>query len=155
MAKKANNPKDYRAERKARIAKKSKKTKIRLSDDQLDKLGKVLGYVFGIGIVVALIAGLFSHFGVVQKLTTAVKVEDKKYSVAEYNYFYTAVFLNTYNQAYSYDSQYGEGMGKLFSGYDITVSPDLQTTKIEDLDHSAEEGATSSGEEGTTSATTT
>jgi|LSQX01.2.fsa_nt_gb hypothetical protein len=155
MAKKANNPKDYRAERKARIAKKSKKTKIRLSDDQLDKLGKVLGYVFGIGIVVALIAGLFSHFGVVQKLTTAVKVEDKKYSVAEYNYFYTAVFLNTYNQAYSYDSQYGEGMGKLFSGYDITVSPDLQTTKIEDLDHSAEEGTTSSGEEGTTSATTT
>ena len=152
MANNENKENKYREERKARIAKQKKKGKGGLNDEQLDKMGKVIGIVLAVVLCVGLVTGLISFFGIPQKLATAVKVGDKKYSVAEYNYFYTATFLSYYNQAYSYDSQYGEGMGKLFTGgFDIAVSPDLQTKEIT-VDEEASATEDSEIEEGTTSA---
>ena len=136
------NEKSYREERKARIAKQNKKSKGRMNDEQLDRLGKIIGRVLAIVVAVALVGGLLVFFGVPQKLSPAVKAADRTYSVAEYNYYYTATFLTYYNQAYSYDSQYGEGMGKLFTGFDITISPDKQTKTVEVDGITEEEGVT-------------
>lgn len=135
--------KTYREQRKARIAKQAKKKNTGMNDEQLDRLGKLIGKVIAVVVCVALCAGLLVFFGVPQKLMPAVKAEDRTYSVAEYNYFYMATFLTYYNQASSYDSQYGEGMGKLFTGYDVSIAPDKQTKTVDNEDAApAEEGVT-------------
>lgn len=47
----------------------------------------------------------------------------------ELEFYYLNLFYQTYSVAYSYETQYGEGTGKMFTGYDVNLSPEEQTTK--------------------------
>ena len=51
-------------------------------------------------------------------------------SVAEeIEFLYLSLFYNTYNTAQYYNETYGDGYGKMFTGYDTSLAPDEQTTK--------------------------
>ena len=50
----------------------------------------------------------------------------------ELEFYYLNLFYQTYSVAYFYETQYGEGTGKMFTGYDVNLSPEEQTTKNED-----------------------
>ena len=67
--------------------------------------------------------------GVLDRVITA---GGKAYSAAEFSYFYNSVFCSYYHQAYYYDYSYGEGYGKVLTGFDYTVSPAEQTTTDDD-----------------------
>lgn len=115
----------YREERKQRMAKAAKKNSKK--SPQLAKAGHVIGKVISALVVIALclavIYGCLSFFGVPQKVLKATTINGTKVSVAKYNFYYMSAYLNAYNQSYTYDSQYGQGMGKMYTGYDYTVSP--------------------------------
>jgi hypothetical protein len=58
--------------------------------------------------------------------------ESMEVSIAdELEYYYLSLFYQTYSLAYSYETQYGEGTGKMLTGYDYKLSPDKQSTKNE------------------------
>lgn len=115
----------YREERKQRMAKAAKKNSKK--SPQLTRAGHIAGKVIGTCIIIALclvvVYACLNFFGVPQKVLKATTVNDTKVSVAKYNFYYMSTYLNVYNQSYSYDSQYGEGMGKMYTGYDYKVSP--------------------------------
>ena len=118
----------YREERKARMAKAAKKNATK--SPQLAKFGRVLGKCCGVIIIAALcltiIYGVLSFFGVPQKTLTAVKVGNKKVSVAKYNFYYFDIYNQIYSQAAQYEN-YGSGMGLQLTGFDITKAPEDQS----------------------------
>lgn len=122
----------YRQERKERLAKEAKKSKKQMTPKAKQTMSKVIGIVVCVALVLAAVAGLLSFLGVPQKLITVATVGDKKFSAAEYNYYYTAVFMNYANNTAQYDQQYGEGTGKSLTGFDATIAPDKQTKENED-----------------------
>ncbi len=129
----------YREERKQRMAKAAKKNASK--SPQLAKLGRSAGKVAGVLILVALclvvIYACLNFFGIPQRVMTAMKVGNQRVSVAKYNYYYMDNYLNTYNQAAQYESYYGAGSGKTYTGYDTTVSPSEQeyTGEIEGIEN--------------------
>ena len=52
-------------------------------------------------LVVALICGALYYYGIPQRLAPALKVGDRTYSVAEYQYYYLSVYENTVNSSSS------------------------------------------------------
>ncbi|MBQ6165562.1 MAG: peptidylprolyl isomerase [Clostridia bacterium] len=61
-----------------------------------------------------------------------ITANGRGYTAAEFSYFYNSIFFNTYQQAYYYDYSYGEGYGKLMTGFDYTLSPEEQYTQDDD-----------------------
>ncbi|MBQ7961436.1 MAG: peptidylprolyl isomerase [Clostridia bacterium] len=124
----------YRQERKARIAKQTKSYAKKSNSHQQAKsvTGKVVGAVIAVAVVVAMLAGILSFFAVPEKLTKAVVIDGKGYSMSEVSCYYMQMFNNVTQTARSYDSNYGEGYGKMLTGYDVSISPADQNTKDED-----------------------
>ncbi len=117
----------YREERKARIAKAAKKNAKKQNKVILSKGAKkaiavvvVLAIIAGIGAVVV------NTSGVLERGKPAFNVGDTEISAAEYGYYYSSAFNNYFQYSYQYDTYYGAGMGKLYTGYDYSVSPDQQ-----------------------------
>lgn len=118
----------YREERKQRIAKASKKSSKK--SPQLSHFGKGLGKVCG-GVIIAAIClvvlyYILNFFGVPQQVMTAVKVGDQKVSVATYNYYYLNSYQRVFSYAQQYESYYGNGYGKIATGFDYSVDPTKQ-----------------------------
>lgn len=117
----------YREERKARIAKAAKKNAKKSHKIILTKGKKI---AIAVVLVVALVAGIgafaINNSGVLERGKTAFYVGDVEVKAPEYGYYYNSIFSNFFNYSYQYDTYYGAGMGKLYTGYDYTVSPDAQ-----------------------------
>ncbi len=124
----------YRQERKDRIAKQVKSNAKKSNSHQQAKTvtGKVVSVVIAVAVVVAMIAGTLSFFAVPEKLTKAVVIDGKGYSMSELNCYYMQMYNNVSQTARSYDSSYGEGYGKMLTGYDVNLSPADQKTKDAD-----------------------
>ena len=117
----------YREERKARIAKAAKKNAKKQNKVILSKGAKkaiavvvILAILAGIGAVVV------NTSGVLERGKPAFNVGDTEISSAEYGYYYSSAFNNYFQYSYQYDTYYGAGMGKLYTGYDYTIAPDQQ-----------------------------
>ena len=117
----------YREERKKRMAKVAQKNSKK--SPQLSKIGRGFGKCLGIVVIVAVclvaIYGILSFFGIPQRALTAMKVGDKKVSVAKYNYYYMSVYTQTLYQAVQYESQ-GQGYGQMYTGFDYSKMPEEQ-----------------------------
>ena len=121
---KTENQNDYRAERKKRLAKAAKKNKKSTLDTV--KLVTWIVRIITIAVVLGLIGFGLYQFGVPQKVLPALKVGDRTYSVAEYNYYYSSVFQSYAEQSNSMYSSYG------YTLFDASKDPSLQTTTDED-----------------------
>ncbi len=117
----------YREERKARIAKAAKKNAKKSHKIIMTKGKKI---AVAVVLVVALVAGIgafaVNNSGVLERGKTAFYVGDVEVKAPEYGYYYNSIFSNFFNYSYQYDTYYGAGMGKMYTGYDYTVSPDVQ-----------------------------
>lgn len=124
----------YRQERKERIAKQSKSSNKKSNSHSKGKavLAKVAKVAVAVVIVVAILAGTLNFFGVPQRLIKSVEIDGESYSMSELSCYYMQVYNYYSSYSYYYDSNYGEGYGAIFTGYDYTISPDKQTKKDED-----------------------
>lgn len=124
----------YRQERKERIAKQAKKAekKSNSHNGAKEAVGKVVKAVIAVAVCVAILAASLNFFGVPQKLIKAVEIDGESYPMAELTLYYMQMYNNIYQTAYSYESNYGEGYGKMLTGYDTSLSPADQTTKDDD-----------------------
>ncbi len=118
------NAEIYREQRKEQLAKAKKKKGSAKRDKIIQTVIKVVCIVLVAGIVLYGVANVLTNvFCLPQKVLTAAKMDDKKITVAEYNYYY----LNLYNQVASisqqYDSYYGAGSGAMYTGFDISKNP--------------------------------
>ncbi len=117
----------YREERKARIAKAAKKNAKKSHKIVLTKGAKA---AIAAVLVVALVAGVgvfaINNSGMLERGKTAFYVGDVEVTAPEYSYYYSSAFQNYFNYSWQYDSYYGAGMGKMYTGYDYSVSPDTQ-----------------------------
>ena len=116
MAKKEiSSAEAYRQERKERLAKAAKQNQKKSHNVVLSKGTKT---AIAIVVVIAIIAGIagfsVSNSGVLERGKVAFKAGETEVSMAEYSY------------SYMYDSSYGQGMGKMYTGYDYSVAPDQQ-----------------------------
>ena len=124
----------YRQERKERIAKQAKQNakKSNAHNGAKAVFGKIAKCLVAAVVVVAILAGTLNFFGVPQRVIKAVEIDGKAYSMSELSVYYMQMFNNVYQTAYTYESNYGEGTGKMLTGYDIALSPVAQTTKDAD-----------------------
>lgn len=115
----------YREERKQRMAKAAKKNSKK--SPQLAKVGHAVSVAISVLVVVAIclvaLYACLNFFGIPQKILPATKINGQNVSIAKYNYYYMSTYANIHNQSSSYDAQYGEGMGKMYTGYDYKASP--------------------------------
>ncbi len=123
----------YREERKKRLEKAAKKNSKNTPELAQFKRGlsKFVAIVLVAAIVLGCLYGVLSFFGVPQKALTVSTVDggsmkSAKNSVAKFNYYYVYTYQQMANTAYQYDQQYGEGMGKMYTGFDYTLAPDVQ-----------------------------
>lgn len=115
----------YREERKQRIAKANKKNA--RSIEKSKTVGNIVKKVVAVVVVAAIVCGglyyVVRQTGLVERFATAVKVNDARISVSEFNYYYSGIYsqMNSYAQMYA---QYG------YSGfdYDTSLAPDEQKT---------------------------
>ncbi len=122
---------DYRAERKARIAKNAKKS----NKGGLDayKVTKAIICVICAVLVVAAAYGVCNAYGVPQRLLPAVTVGDRTYSVAEYEYYYTSLYGTQAQQSQQFAEQYGgTSLLAALGQIDYTVHPEKQTKTTDD-----------------------
>ncbi len=123
----------YRQERKERIAKQAKQNaKKKSSFAAKQAANKAVKIVISVALCCAIVFASLNFFGVPQQLAKAVVIDGQSYSMAELTLYYMQMFNNTYQTANSYESQYGEGYGKMFTGYDISVAPDAQKKTVDD-----------------------
>jgi len=124
----------YRQERKERIAKQAKQNakKSNAHNGAKAVLGRVAKCLVAVVVVLAILAGTLNFFGVPQRIIKAVEIDGKAYSMSELAVYYMQMYQNVYQTAATYESNYGEGTGKMLTGYDMNLSPAAQTTKDED-----------------------
>lgn len=126
----------YREERKKRMAaaaKKSAKKKNPKLARAKQIAGKVIAIILAVVIALGAVYAVLNFFGVPQKVLPAAKIGDQKVSIAKYDYYYMEMYLNILNTVQSYDSQYGEGAGALYTGFDSTKAPEDQPYDEETL----------------------
>ena len=117
----------YREERKARIAKAAKKNAKKSHKVILTKgMKKAIAAVVVLAIVAGIGAFAVMNSGMLERGKTAFNVGDVEVTAPEYGFYFSSVFSNYFNTSYQYDTYYGAGMGKMYTGYDYTVSPDQQ-----------------------------
>lgn len=93
---------------------------------------KIASAVIAVVVAVAIIGAGLNFFGVPQRLVSAVTIDGENYSMSELSCYYMQIYNNYAQYSYSYDSNYGEGYGKMLTGYDYNLSPAAQTTKDHD-----------------------
>ncbi|MCI5796265.1 MAG: peptidylprolyl isomerase [Ruminococcus sp.] len=115
----------YREERKQRMAKAAKKqSKKNPNAAKAGRIiGKVIAIVLAVAICLAAVGGILNFFGVPQKVLKAAKFGSEKDTVATYNYYYMTLYNYYYNMSNQYDTYYGSGMGKMYTGYDTSKTP--------------------------------
>lgn len=117
----------YRQERKERLAKAAKQNQKKSHNIILSKSAKT---AIAIVVVIAIAAGIagfaVSNSGMLERGKVAFKAGETEVTMAEYSYYYNSVFNNYFQYSYQYDSYYGQGMGKMYTGYDYSVAPDQQ-----------------------------
>ena len=107
----------YREERKARIAKAAKKNAKKHNKIIVTKgMKKAIAAVIVLAIVAGIGAVAVNTSGVLERGKTAFYVGDVEVTSAEYGYYYSSAFNNYFQYSYQYDTNYGEGMGKLYTG---------------------------------------
>ena len=117
----------YREERKARIAKAAKKNAKKHNRIIITKgMKKAIAAVVVLAIVAGIGAFSVSNSGILERGKPAFYVGDVEVTSAEYGYYYSSAFNNYFQYSYQYDTYYVEGMGKLYTGYDYSISPDAQ-----------------------------
>lgn len=130
-----------REERKARIEKagnaQAERKEKKENQSKAKKRAKWL--VPTIIIVVALVIALLYYFGVPQRTTSVIKFDNgTKISVAEYEYYYKAIYNNIANTSYQYEqyygAYYGEGAGKMMTGFDYAKTPKNQECTLKEAD---------------------
>lgn len=130
-----------REERKARIEKASEAQEVKkekkANQTKAQKRAKWL--VPTIVVVVALVLALLYYFGVPHRAFAAVKFDGgSKVSVAEYEYYYKAVYNNLANTSYQYEqyygAYYGEGAGAQMTGFDFAKTPKAQEFTLTEED---------------------
>lgn len=126
----------YREERKKRMAAVAKKSAKKNPKAAKAKkvVGKTVGIVLVIAIVLGMAYGILNFFGVPQKVLTAATIGDEKVSVAKYNYYYMDLFLNIRSTASQYDSYYGSGAGLMYTGFDSSKAPADQEYTLGELE---------------------
>lgn len=124
----------YRQERKERIAKQNKAAAKKSNSHSGAKnvMSKIFSTVIAVVVVIAIVGASLNFFGVPQRLIKAVTIDGESYSMSELSCYYMQIYNNYANYSYSYDSNYGEGYGKMLTGYDYSVSPSEQTTTDDD-----------------------
>lgn len=117
----------YREERKARIAKAAKKNAKKQNKIILTKgMKKAIAAVIVLAIVAGIGAFSVSNSGMLERGKVAFNVGDVEVTAPEYGFYYASAFNNYFQYSYQYDTYYGAGMGKMYTGYDYSVSPDQQ-----------------------------
>lgn len=117
----------YREERKARIAKAAKKNAKKQHKVIISKgMKKAIAIVVVLAIALGIGAFAVNNSGMLERGKVAFNVGDVEVTAAEYGYYYSSAFNNYFQYSYQYDTYYGAGMGKLYTGYDYSVSPDEQ-----------------------------
>ena len=117
----------YREERKARIAKAAKKNAKKQNKVVLSKgMKKAIAAIMVIAIVAGIGAFSVSNSGMLERGKVAFNIGDVEVTAPEYGFYYSSAFNNYFQYSYQYDMYYGAGMGKLYTGYDYSVSPDQQ-----------------------------
>ena len=53
----------------------------------------------------------------------AFNIGDVEVTAPEYGFYYASAFNNYFQYSYQYDTYYGAGMGKLYTGYDYSKMP--------------------------------
>lgn len=126
----------YREERKKRMAAAAKKTakKNPKADAAKKIIGKIVAAVLSVAVILGALYAVLNFFGVPQKVLTATKVGTERVSVAKYSFYYMDMYMNIQNTSSAYDSQYGEGAGKLYTGYDSTKTPMEQEYTLGELE---------------------
>ncbi len=117
----------YREERKARIAKAAKKNAKKSHKVIMTKgVKRAIAAVVIIAIVAGIGAFSVSNSGVLERSKVAFNVGDVEVTAPEYGFYYSSAFSNYFNMSYQYDTYYGAGMGKMYTGYDYSVAPNEQ-----------------------------
>lgn len=86
---------------------------------------KVAQIIISVIVAIAIIFGICYYFGIPHRLINCITIDGESYSVAEYSYYYSAIY-STY---YQYSSYYGEEYAE---GFDYTVDPTLQSIENDD-----------------------
>ena len=117
----------YREERKARIAKAAKKNAKKHNKIIISKgMKKTIAAIVVVALIASIAAVAINTSGVLSRGKKAFNVGDVEVTSAEYGYYYSSAFNNYFQYSYQYDTYYGAGMGKMYTGYDYSVSPDEQ-----------------------------
>lgn len=90
-------------------------------------------------VVVALVLALLYYFGVPHRTLSIVKYDNGgKVSIAEYEYYYKAIYNNLANTSFQYEqyygAYYGAGAGKQMTGFDFTKTPENQECTLTEED---------------------
>ncbi len=127
---------DYREERKARLAKASKKNSKkshRLSVHAMSKKSKaVLGIVIAAVLIIGGTALTCYNLGVFERMKTFETTGGDKLSVVEYEYYYKSLHNQVYGTAYEYENYYGQGYGYQYTGYNYSALPEDQSYPYDD-----------------------
>ncbi len=121
----------YREERKERIAKASKKSaKKALRAPNAANISRVISIILVVVIALGACWGILDYTGVIQRTVSVANAGGDRVSIAEYNYYYMQSFNQIYQTASYYESNYassyGSGVGKQYTGFDYTKTPDAQ-----------------------------
>jgi len=135
MAKKEmDTAEQYREERKARLAKASKK-----KGSGGKGASKIFGKLIAILLVLAFVAGagwlIVAQSGVRERTTVPVTVGEAKVNTVVYRYYYTMFFESYYKQVAQLVNQL-QGMNPY--GYDLTKAPSEQEYTLDDEDEGDE-----------------
>ena len=122
-----------REERKARIEKtaENQAAKKEKKENQSIKTKRLKVIIPVAVIVIALVVALLFFFGVPQRTVSAVNCKGGKASQAEFEFYERYYFNYLYQTAAQYE-QYGEGIGLMYTGFDITKSPANQKYPTQD-----------------------
>lgn len=77
---------------------------------------------------------LFTGCGKSDKEISAASV-DYTFSLGEFNYFYYDIWKTYYATSYEYEQEYGLSYGKVFTGYDFSLPPELQKLTEDDFEY--------------------
>ena len=127
------NAEIYREQRKERLSKAANKKRSHKFDKVTRILVKVIAIILVVGVVFVGVGNMLTKvFCVPQKVLSVAKYEDKKVTVAEFNYYYMYLFNQLVSTNEQIDSYYGAGYGAVYTGFDSTKSPADQEYKGQD-----------------------
>ncbi len=140
----------YRQERKERLAKAAKKNAKKHTSVSVPKpVSKAISIILVLAIIAGIGAVVVNNSGILERGKVAFTIapsekeikdavvtldESQELTKAEYSYYYVTHFSNYFNTSYQYDYYYGAGAGAAYTGYNYSVSPDVQKCEIADVE---------------------